>query len=162
MIKKLSMFLGIVAISAVVGAAPTSGPAPDFRLAARDGSQVSLTGLRGEVVMINFWATWCGPCRIEIPDLVALQEEFGSESFTVVGISTDLDEPEFVKQFANAMKINYPVLLDDGEISEAFGGVYALPTTFVVDKTGKITHRTIGLFPVEAVREELSEMISTD
>ena len=135
---------------------------PEFVLPTLNGDSFDSSAQEGKVLLINFWATWCAPCRVEIPDLVDLQAELGSDQFEVVGISMDMDEVEYVKEFADGMKINYPVLLDDGEVAEAFGGVFALPTTFVVDKKGNITHRTIGLFPVEAVKEEISEMIIAD
>ena len=135
---------------------------PEFVLPTLNGDSFDSSAQEGRVLLINFWATWCAPCRVEIPDLVELQAELGSDKFDVVGISLDMDEVEYVKEFADGMNINYPVLLDDGEVAEAFGGVYALPTTFVVDKKGKITHRTIGLFPVDKVKDEISEMIIAD
>ncbi len=135
---------------------------PEFVLPTLDGQSFDSSDQNDKVLLVNFWATWCAPCRVEIPDLITLQEELGSEDFNVIGISLDTDEPSFVREFVDAMEINYPILLDDGEVAEAFGGVYALPTTFVVDKKGKITHRTIGLFPVDAVKSELTEMITAD
>ena len=135
---------------------------PEFELPLLEGGTFASADQEGRVLLVNFWATWCSPCRTEIPDLIALQEELGSDEFDVIGISLDQDGTEYVKQFTDAMEVNYPILLDDGAVAEAFGGVYALPTTFVVDKTGKITHRTIGLFPIESVKEELQEMINAD
>ncbi len=137
-----------------------TGHMPDFSLPTLDGNNFDTSNQQGRVLLINFWATWCAPCRVEIPDLIALQEELGSEKFDVLGISIDQDDPKYVKEYVESMNINYPVLIDDGEVADGFGGVYALPTTFVVDKTGKITHRTIGIFPIEKAKKELVEMIS--
>ena len=135
---------------------------PAFVLPTLSGGTFDSSAQNGRVLVVNFWATWCAPCRVEIPDLIALQEELGGEQFDVVGISLDTDEPAYVKEYAEAMDINYPMMIDDGEIAEAFGGVYALPTTYVIDKKGKITHRTIGLFPVDSVKDALIAMIDAE
>ena len=135
---------------------------PEFELPVLGGGTFDSSDQEGRVLLVNFWATWCGPCRTEIPDLVELQEELGSDQFDVIGISLDMDGEELVREFTDAMEVNYPILLDDGAVAEAFGGVYALPTTFVINKEGKITHRTIGLFPVEAVKGTLEDMINAD
>ena len=137
-----------------------NGQMPQFALPTLDGGIFDTADYQDSVLLINFWATWCAPCRVEIPDLIALQEEFGSEAFQVIGISIDQDPPRYVQEFVDAMEINYPVLIDEGEVSDAFGGVYALPTTFVVDKKGNITHRTIGLFPIETAKAQLAAMVS--
>ncbi len=139
-----------------------TGYMPDFALTSLDGEAFNTADQQGRVLLINFWATWCAPCRVEIPDLIALQEELGSEEFDVLGISVDQDDPQYVKDYVESMNINYPVLIDDGEVADGFGGVYALPTTFVIDKTGKITHKTIGIFPVEKARAELVKMIASE
>lgn len=139
-----------------------TGYMPDFSLTTLDGQDFNTIDQKGRVLLINFWATWCAPCRVEIPDLIALQEELGSEAFDVVGISVDQGDPQEVKEYVQSMNINYPILIDDGEVADAFGGVYALPTTFVIDKTGKITHKTIGIFPIEKAQEELAEMIASE
>lgn len=153
---------GLQSAQAVIPAPKSRDVMPAFVLPTLAGDTFDSSAQEGRVLVINFWATWCAPCRVEIPDLIALQEELGGEQFDVIGISLDTDEPAFVKEYTDAMNINYPLIIDDGEIAEAFGGVYALPTTYVVDKKGKITHRTIGLFPVESVKEELIEMINAE
>ena len=136
--------------------------APDFKTTTLDGQALHLSDLRGKTVLINFWATWCGPCIAEIPDLIALQEELGTEKFAVVGLSMDLVEAEIVQEFAKSMEINYPIAIDEGAIAEEFGGVFSLPTTFIVDKEGKIKQRTIGIFPTEAFKPHLVAMIESD
>ncbi len=135
---------------------------PEFELPVLGGGTFNSTDQEGRVLLVNFWATWCGPCRYEIPDLVDLQDELGSDQFDVIGISLDMDGEALVQEFTDAMEVNYPILLDDGTVAESFGGVYALPTTFVINKEGKITHRTIGLFPVDAVKGTLEDMINAD
>ena len=144
--------------------APTtlSKPAsvPDFSLPSLNGEKLNMSDYKGMVVLINFWATWCGPCRYEIPDLIELQEEFGPDKFTILGISEDDGDIEMVKEFVKETNINYPIALDtDGRVAEAFGGVYALPATFVVDQAGRISHRTYGIFPAEAFKSDLKTML---
>ena len=131
-----------------------------FMLPTITGDSLSMADYEGQVVLLNFWATWCGPCRYEIPDLIELQNEFEPEHFAVIGISLDEDDPDFVRQFAEDMNINYPVALDErGIFAEAFGGVYALPTTYILDKDGQVAHRTIGLFPTEKMKGTIKDLI---
>lgn len=135
----------------------------DFILPTTSGDSLSMGDYEGQVILLNFWATWCGPCRYEIPDLIELQNEFGSERFAVIGISLDEDDPDFVRQFAEDMEINYPVALDErGIFAEAFGGVYALPTTYILDLEGQVAHRTIGLFPTATMKGTIRDLIDAD
>lgn len=136
--------------------------APDFNVVTLDGKKLKLSDLRGKTVLINFWATWCGPCIAEIPDLIALQEELGPEKFVVVGLSMDLIEEDIVQEFVQSMEINYPIAIDEGAIAQEYGGIFSLPTTIVIDKTGKIKQRTIGIFPAEAYKPHLVSMIEAD
>jgi len=133
--------------------------APAFSLKTLDGKGFNLADHRGEVVLINFWATWCGPCVIETPELAKLHRELKKRGFTVVGISLDEDGPEGVKIFAEDYHIPYPIGVDDGTIAELYGGIYGLPTTFVLDRNGKITNRFIGIFPTKEMRPELEKML---
>jgi thiol-disulfide isomerase/thioredoxin len=119
-------------------------PAPAFTLTDLDGKRLSSADWRGKAVLINFWATWCGPCRAEIPDLIRLQEKY-PDKLLIVGLSQDLDPPEKVKEFAREMKMNYPVAMSSEEIERKFGGVFGLPTSFVIDTAGRIVQKHIGL-----------------
>lgn len=133
--------------------------APNVTFATLDGETFTLEERRGEVLLINFWATWCAPCRKEIPDLVEMQEELGPRGFTIIGVSEDMEGAEVVRPFAEDFEINYPLVVDDGSIAEAFGGVLGLPTTFVVDAEGMIVDRKLGLFPVDEMRTRLEELL---
>lgn len=133
--------------------------APNVTFATLDGETFTLEERRGEVLLINFWATWCAPCRKEIPDLVEMQEELGPRGFTVIGVSEDQEGAEVVDPFVEEFDINYPIVIDDGAIAEAFGGVMGLPTTFVVDAEGMIVDRKLGLFSVDEMRARLEEML---
>ena len=145
-------------------ASAIDGPvsAPDFVVPGINGDTLRLSDYKGKTVLVNFWATWCGPCIAEIPDLIALQEELGHDSFVVIGLSMDLTGTEDVRRFVESMDINYPIGMDEGSVAEAFGGIFSLPTTFIIDKNGLIKQRTIGIFPSEAFKPHLISMIESD
>jgi peroxiredoxin len=119
--------------------------APDFVLPTMSGEPFHLAGHRGQVLVLNFWATWCAPCRIEIPEFIEIQDELGDEGVQFLGISMDEEGFEVVRPFAEEMEINYPLVIDVGEIAEMYGGIYALPTTIIVDREGYIRHKVPGM-----------------
>ncbi len=112
--------------------------APAFELKDLDGRIVKLSDFKGKVVLLNFWATWCPPCREEIPDLIALQNKYRDKGLVVLGVSLDQKGPAPVKSFVGRMKINYPVVIGDEKTAMNYGGIQAIPTTFYVDRNGKI------------------------
>jgi len=115
-----------------------SAPAPEWQLKDLDGKSVRLSDFKGKVVVLNFWATWCPPCRREIPSFVALQKRYGARGLVIVGVSLDENGAAPVKQFASKMGINYPVVMGDAKVTAEYGGIPVVPTTFVIDKKGKI------------------------
>jgi peroxiredoxin len=118
-----------------VSADERSGVAPDFALSAKDGGQVSLTDLRGQVVMVNFWASWCGPCRQEMPHLEALFQRYSSLGFTLLGVNVDKDTAD-AEEFLAETSVSFPILLDpESSVSELYE-VIAMPTTVLVDRSG--------------------------
>jgi thiol-disulfide isomerase/thioredoxin len=117
---------------------------PQFVARDLDGHELSTASLRGKVVIINFWATWCGPCRAEIPDLVALQEKY-RDRLQVIGISQDESPPEVVQRFAAQFHINYPVVMMTPELEKLFPGIGALPTSFIVDRESRIVQKHVGM-----------------
>ena len=112
--------------------------APSWELKDLEGKTVKLADFKGKVVLLNFWATWCPPCRQEIPDLVALQNQYRDKGLVVIGISLDEKGPAPVKAFVNRMKINYPVVMGDQKTAAAYGGIEAIPTTFYIDRAGNV------------------------
>lgn len=135
------------------------GTVPGFALSTLAGDTLRLEDLDAELLIINFWATWCGPCIEEIPELTDLYTELHPHGLEIIGIALDEEGAEVVAPFASELNMNYPVALDDGTVAEAFGGVWALPTTYVVDADGKIEQRVIGLFPVEENRATFRERL---
>jgi thiol-disulfide isomerase/thioredoxin len=118
--------------------------APDFHLDALDGKPLSLAAARGKVVLLNFWATWCGPCRAEIPDLIALQQKY-KEQLQIIGLTVDDDDTSLVKQVVAEAHINYPVALASPDVRIQYGGIGALPTSFVLDTQGRVVQKHEGL-----------------
>jgi thiol-disulfide isomerase/thioredoxin len=119
-------------------------PAPEFKLTALDGQPVSIAAFKGKVVLVNFWATWCGPCRAETPDLVKLQTKY-KDRLQIIGLAVDVDSTEDVKQFAESFGINYPIAVSTDKTRIQYGGVAALPTSFVIDPEGRIVQKHEGL-----------------
>jgi thiol-disulfide isomerase/thioredoxin len=117
---------------------------PAFVATDLNGRPISTATLRGKVVLINFWATWCPPCREEIPDLVALQDKY-KDQLQIIGISQDSGSVEDVRRFVAEHRMNYPTVMSTAEIEALFPGVYALPTTFVLDREGKLAQKHVGL-----------------
>jgi thiol-disulfide isomerase/thioredoxin len=131
--------------------------APGFTLTDLNGNKVSLSSYKGRPVVVDFWATWCGPCRVEIPWFEQLRDQYASQGLEIIGVSADqLDKDDAAKlftekrdisDFAAKMRMNYPVLIDAESIENSYGGLDDLPTTFFIDKNGKIVASTIGLAP---------------
>lgn len=120
-------------------------PAPAFQLKDLEGKDLKLEDFHGKVVLLNFWATWCGPCREEIPSLIDLQKRY-KDHLQVVGLAVDEDDEKFVRKFVDSEGINYPIAMSTGEIRMAYGGVSALPTVFVINMDGRIVQKHVGLF----------------
>jgi peroxiredoxin len=121
-------------------------PAPDFSLQSIEGKTLHLSDLRGKAVVVNFWATWCQPCKIEMPWFVELQKQYGPEGLQIVGISADEDTTaDELGKFTKEMGINYPILLGKEEVEQAYGGIQFLPVTVFVDRDGKIVDKVYGL-----------------
>lgn len=112
--------------------------APDLQLKSLEGKTIKLSDYKGKVVVLNFWATWCPPCREEIPDLVALQKQYAARGLVVLGVSMDEGGPAGVASFAKKFEINYPVVMGDEKTSEAYGGIQVLPTTFIIDRKSNV------------------------
>ncbi|MFO8100262.1 MAG: TlpA disulfide reductase family protein [Salinibacter sp.] len=139
---------------------PDPYPVPDTTLQTIDGERLNLAEQDGRVLLVNFWATWCGPCREEIPDLIDLQEALGDDGLTVVGISLDKEGESVVRSFMSNYDFNYPVVVDStGATEQGYGATHGLPTTFVVNADGDVVKRVLGIFPTDEMRPELESML---
>ncbi len=134
------------------------GAPKDFALPSLDGRTWSLDAHRGQVVLVNFWATWCPPCRMETPSLVALKTEYKSRPFEIVGINMDDDQGK-VAPFVKEYGINYPVLLPSGPLTFA-GDVSALPTTILLDRQGRVARQYVGMISERAVRADIEQLLA--
>lgn len=136
-------------------------PAPDFTLQDANGASVKLSDYHGKVVLLNFWATWCGPCTVEIPWFVEFEQQYKSKGLEVVGVSMDEDGWTAIKPFAAAHKMNYRVLLGNDTVSQLYGGVESLPTTFLIDREGKFAFSPhIGLAAKDEYLNEIQTLVA--
>jgi peroxiredoxin len=133
--------------------------APDFTLKDSDGKTVKLSEYKGKIVLLNFWATWCGPCKIEIPWFTDFEQRYKDRGFAVLGVSMDEDGWDAVKPYISSAKINYRVLLGDDMTGALYGGVESLPTTFLIDRDGKVASVHIGLVGKSDYENEIKHLL---
>ncbi|HQF42191.1 MAG TPA: TlpA disulfide reductase family protein [Ignavibacteriaceae bacterium] len=135
------------------------GKAPDFSLKSIDGKVIKFSDYKNKVVIIDFWATWCPPCRRGIPDLISIQKEFKND-VVIIGISLDGDKTiKDVPGFVKAYGINYPVVYGDEKTVTAYGGIQAIPTSFVIDKKGNIVDQHVGLVDKSIYVSKIKELL---
>jgi cytochrome c biogenesis protein CcmG/thiol:disulfide interchange protein DsbE len=137
---------------------------PEFKAETVDGKTVQLSDFKGKVVLLNYWATWCGPCLMEMPDLIRLQEKFGPKGFVVLGISVDEpDQWDNVKELARQRKLNYPVFRLTKELLDGLGAPEGLPTSYLVDKSGKVVAQFVGvdsrISPEQKIGAEVEKLL---
>lgn len=135
-------------------------PAPDFRLRDADGKILRLSDYRGKVVVLNFWATWCPPCRVEIPWLMEFERQYKDQGFAVIGVSMDEDGWDVVKPYIERAGVNYRIVLGDDVVSQLYGGVDSLPSTFLIDREGRVANVHIGLTSRAELREDVEKLLA--
>jgi len=135
--------------------------APEFSLKDIDGRTVKLSDYKGRVVLLNFWATWCGPCKIEIPWFVEFEQQLKHKGFAVLGVAMDEDGWEVVKPFLAELKVNYRTLMGNDSIAQLYGGVDSLPTSFLIDREGKIASIHVGLVSKGDYEHEIEQLLSS-
>ena len=145
---------------AIAGVGDPIGSAPDVTFTALDGESFTMAELEGRVVLVNFWATWCTPCRIEMPGFEKLYRDKRDEGFVIVGISVDRTGTGDVREFLEERDITYPNAMESPGMESAFGGIRGIPTSFLIDRDGVIRHRTYGLFPAAALRIAVNRLLS--
>jgi peroxiredoxin len=130
-------------------------PAPDFELKTLDGKTVKLSDFRGKAVLVNFWATWCGPCKIEMPWLADLQTKYASRGLVILGVSVDEGSADKIASFSKEMGVNYTVLRTTDEVSDEYGGIDGLPTNFYVGRNGIVVEQVAGLVSKDVMESEV-------
>jgi thiol-disulfide isomerase/thioredoxin len=132
--------------------------APEFVLTDLNGKRVDLQAYRGKVVLLNFWATWCAPCQLEMPRFVAWQTEYGPRGLRVLNISMD-DDPELARKLYKKLRLNYPVMMGNEKVGELYGGVLGLPVTFLIDSRGEVRAQFQGEADLNAMEEQLKSLL---
>ncbi len=153
----LAFVLLVLGACSKSGAVEIGSKAPDFTLTDTDGNRVSLSDLSGKVIILDFFASWCPPCRMEVPDFIAITKEHGSENFAMVGIA--VEDVNAAKSFASKMGINYPVLVDDRKVSAVYGPIRSIPTTFVINRDGNIAKIYIGYREKAVFESDIRELL---
>ena len=143
--------------SAGTGAA--SQTAPDFTLTDLSGKPFTLSGTRGKVVILDFWATWCPPCRMEVPHFQSMYEEYKDKGLVIVGVALDRTGPSAVMAFAREFDVTYPVVMGDDRTTALYGGIRSIPTTFIIDRQGRITDRFVGYRSREVFEEAIKGLL---
>ncbi|MDQ1390933.1 MAG: cytochrome c biosis protein CcmG, thiol:disulfide interchange protein DsbE [Acidobacteriaceae bacterium] len=138
-----------------------SSPAPDFSLESLDGKTTRLSDFRGKAVLLNFWATWCGPCKIEMPWFVDFQKQYGSQGLQIVGVAMDDASKEDIGKFAKDMGVNYPILIGKEAVGDQYGGIPGLPETFLIARDGKIVDKIVGLRGKAEIEDAIKEALNT-
>ena len=133
--------------------------APDFTLKDAEGKPVKLSDYRGKVVLLNFWATWCGPCKIEIPWFMEFEQQYKDKDFAVLGVSLDEDGWDAVKPYIASRKVNYRVVVGTEQVAQLYGEVDSLPTTFMIDREGRIAAVHIGLVSKNDYNHEILDLL---
>ncbi len=131
----------------------------DFTLPDLQGKQVSLSDFQGRVIMVNFWAPWCGPCRRETPDLIALHREYSDDGLQILGVAVAFQGEHSVRDFARQAGVTYPVLFGDADLIKAYGGFRGIPTTFLFSRAGELYRKYEGARPREVFERDLRELL---
>jgi peroxiredoxin len=153
----LGLAVGLAGCTVPSNSPGSSQPAPQFSLPNLDGEQVSLKDFANKVIVVDFWATWCGPCREEIPHFNKLYEDYRGKGFEIVGISMDTEGPETIKKFAKDLRMEYTLVIGNDDVAQDFGGVVGLPTTFIIDRKGNIVKKYRGFQP--AFMQEIEKTV---
>ena len=136
--------------------------APDFTLPSLDGQKVKLSDFRGKAVLLNFWATWCPPCKVEMPWFADLQKQYAQDGLVVLGVAMDDSKPDTIAKFASEMGVNYPVLLGTDKVSDDYGDVQYLPTTFYIARDGTIVDKMTGLLGRKEIEDAVRKTLNTN
>jgi thiol-disulfide isomerase/thioredoxin len=135
-------------------------PAPEFALQTLDGKSLHLSDFRGKAVLLNFWATWCQPCKIEMPWFVELQKQYAPQGLQILGVAMDDASPEDIGKFAKDLGVDYPILLGKEAVGDAYGGLPFLPATFYIGRDGKVVDKVFGLKGKDEIEDNIKKALA--
>jgi len=159
-IRIFFLFIAVAVVQLVPNTLRAADMMPAFSLtSAIDGKQVKSDDFKGKALLVTFFATWCPPCRQEIPSLIKLQDEFSSQGFSVIGFSMDEKGPKVVAKLVEKEKINYPVLMSESKTEREFGGIVGIPTSFLINRQGKIIKRYPGYVQHDQLAEDIKAIL---
>lgn len=145
--RMIALFICLFCMSSIVSASEISGPAPDFTLKSRSGENIKLSELRGQVVMLNFWASWCGPCRQEMPILEKIYQKYEPLGFTLLGVNVEEDSQAALHYLNNNVEVSFPILFDNKNITSQLYNLIAMPSTVMIDRDGNMRFLHKGYVP---------------
>jgi cytochrome c biogenesis protein CcmG, thiol:disulfide interchange protein DsbE len=157
-IRKAIFIAVLLAACTCVAQSKIGDAAPAFTIKTINGKNVSLSDFKGKVVLVNFWATWCGPCQTEMPRFMCFQREYGAERFQVIGISMD-DSDAPVRTFVAKLKVNYPVAMGTAKLAGSYGGILGMPITLLIDRSGNIAKRYEGAVDLNAMQRDIEQLL---
>jgi len=138
----------------------TSVPAKDFKVTLINGDTFQLSTLKGKVVLINIWATWCAPCREETPEFVKLYNKYKNKGLVVLGVSIDKQKESVVRPFMNKYNVNYPIVIDDGTVMDKYGPTMGIPTSYIIDKEGVLRYFAVGALTQKELEPRIQKMLA--
>jgi peroxiredoxin len=153
--------MGPDSVRAAVKSEKVRKPAPEFELKDADGKAVKLSDYKGKVVLLNFWATWCGPCKIEIPWFVEFEQNYRDKGFAVLGVAMDEDGWAAVKPYVTSHKVNYRMVIGDDMTAQKYGGVDSLPTSFLIDREGRTAAVHVGLVSKKDYQNDIAQLLGS-
>ncbi len=158
-VSLLLVFAAAACLPAVAAEEKSLPAAPAWQLLDLDGKTIKDADFKGKIVVLNFWATWCVPCREEIPSLIELHQQYGDDGVIIVGASVDRGGVDLVKRFVQRFKINYPIVIADEKMMRDFGNVEAVPTTFLIDRNGRVAGKHVGFAEKETLEREIKSLL---
>jgi cytochrome c biogenesis protein CcmG/thiol:disulfide interchange protein DsbE len=161
-VKISARFINLILVTSLlttISSSQSKTKAPNFSLKSAEGETIELAKLKGKVVVVNFWATWCGPCRVEIPGFLEVYKKYKPKGLEIVGISLDESGWEVVRPFVEKNRISYPVVIGDSKIASDYGGIRAIPTTFIVNKQGNVVDGHLGLLQKTQLEKMIKKLL---
>ena len=163
--RRQFFLLTFITVLAVIGVgckhkASANGGPTQVAIKSLDGKDVTVAQYKGKVVLVNFWATWCEPCKIEMPSLVDLQKKYGPQGLQIVGVAMDDAEDKEISSFAHKMGVNYLVVRGTEEVGNLYGGIDRLPMTYYLDRSGKVVDQTLGMAGEAAIEDAIKRSLA--